>query len=81
MCLAIPAKVLKVKGKHAECDFGGVKRDVNIEMTDGIKEGDYVVVHVGYAIEKMSEEEAMESFKIWNKLLEMEENKDLLKKE
>ena len=80
MCLAVPAKVLELKENIAVCDFGGVKRNVNIEMIEEVKIGDYLVVHVGYAIEKMSEKEAMETYKIWNEILEMEENKNIIGK-
>ncbi len=72
MCLAIPARVMKIKGNTAECDFGGVTRNVNIEMVE-VEVNDYVIVHVGYAIEKMSEKEAKETIELWKHILEMEE--------
>ncbi len=70
MCLAVPAKVLQIKDEYAECDFGGVTREVNTGLLDTVEVGDYVVVHVGYAIGKMSAEEAMDVYGIWNKLLD-----------
>ena len=73
MCLAIPAKVIKVNGNLAKVDFGeGVLREVNVSLVD-VKAGDYVLVHAGYAIQVLSEEEAMETLKLWNEILELAE--------
>ncbi len=70
MCLAIPARVMSVEGNHANVDFGqGVLRDVNISLVEA-KVGDYVLVHAGYAIQVVEENEAKETLKIWNELLE-----------
>jgi hydrogenase expression/formation protein HypC len=71
MCLAIPAKVLKIRGKDALVDFGGVRRDVRIDMVD-VQVGDYVIVHTGYAIQTMSEEDARESLKMFEEILSAE---------
>jgi len=73
MCLAIPAKVIKVNGNLAKVDFGeGVLREVNVSLVD-VKAGDYVLVHAGYAIQVLSEEEAIETLKLWNEILELAE--------
>ena len=73
MCLAIPAKVIKVDGNLAKVDFGeGVLREVNVSLVD-VKAGDYVLVHAGYAIQVLSEEEAMETLKLWSEILELTE--------
>ncbi len=56
MCLAISAKILKLKGEYATADFGGVRKDVNILLTPNVKPGDNVLVHAGFAIEKLSKE-------------------------
>ena len=70
MCLAIPAKVLEVNGDIAKVDFGqGVAREVNIMLVDA-KVGEYVLVHAGYAIEKMDQEAAEKSLKMWREVLE-----------
>ena len=53
MCLAIPGKIIKIKNQLAIVDFQGVKKEINISIVD-IKVGDYVMVHAGFAIEKMS---------------------------
>jgi len=55
MCLAIPGKILKINGQIAEINFNGIRKDVNIAMVD-VKIGDFVMVHAGFAIEKMEPE-------------------------
>lgn len=70
MCLAIPARVIRVVGDRAEVDFGeGVLREVNVTLVDP-KIGEYVLVHAGYAIQKMDEKEALETLSLWNEVLE-----------
>jgi len=69
MCLAIPAKVVSVKGDNAQVDFGeGVLKEVNITLVDA-KTGDYVLVHAGYAIQVLKEEEAQETLRLWSEIL------------
>jgi hydrogenase expression/formation protein HypC len=72
MCLAIPAKVIEIKEDKAKVDFGeGVLREVNITLVN-VKEGDYVLVHAGYAIQVLEEEEAQETLQLWNEILQTE---------
>lgn len=69
MCLAIPARVVSVEGEKAQVDFGeGVLRDINVTLVDA-KVGEYVLVHAGYAIQKMDETEAKETLALWNEIL------------
>lgn len=68
MCLAVPAKVLEIRGRKAKVDFGGVFRDVDISLVNA-KPGDYVIVHAGYAIEVMDRETAEETLKLWEEIL------------
>jgi len=69
MCLAIPARVMSVKGEKAQVDFGeGVLRDVNVTLVDA-RVGEYVLVHAGYAIQKMDEKDAKETLALWNEIL------------
>ncbi len=58
MCLAVPAKVVKIAGKSAEVEIGKISKRINIELIDKIKTGDYVIVHAGFAIQKIDEKEA-----------------------
>ena len=70
LCLAIPARVLEVKGDIAIVDFGeGVAREVNVMLVEA-EVGEYVLVHAGYAIEKLNQKAAEESLKTWQEILE-----------
>jgi len=69
MCLAIPAQVVSVKDNTAIVDFGGVKRSVSIALLEKLEPGDYVIVHTGYAIQKMDRKEAEESLELWREVL------------
>ena len=72
MCLAIPARVIHVDGGKAQVDFGeGVLRDVNVTLVDA-KVGDYVLVHAGYAIQTVDEEDALETLALWKEILAAE---------
>jgi len=70
MCLAIPGKVLETQGNVAKVDFGnGVIRDVDITLVD-VDVGKYVLVHTGYAIQVMEEEDARETLDLWREILD-----------
>ncbi len=69
MCLAVPGLIEDIDGDTAEVDFGGVTREVNISLVEA-EIGDYVIVHAGYAIEKLEEEEAKKSLEAWDEVLE-----------
>jgi hydrogenase expression/formation protein HypC len=59
MCLAIPAKVVEIaEGDQAIVDLGGVRKDVSLALVEGVQVGDYVIVHVGYALTRLDPEEA-----------------------
>jgi len=64
MCLAIPVKVVKVKGTLAEVDMSGVKRQADIRFLENIKPGDYILLHAGFAIEKINKKEAQKTLKL-----------------
>lgn len=73
MCYAIPARVVKAEGDWGVVDFGdGVERRVVLAMVDA-KEGDYVLVHAGYAIQVLDEEEALQIIEDYRKMLELAE--------
>jgi len=76
MCLAIPALVTRLKDGKAKVDFGeGVLREVNVSLVD-VKEGDYVLVHAGYAIQTVDKEDALETLALWKEILEFEKDTD-----
>ena len=69
MCLAIPAKVVEIKGDTARVDFGaGTIHEVNVSLVDA-KIGEYVIVHAGYAIEVLDRKAAEETLALWNEIL------------
>jgi hydrogenase expression/formation protein HypC len=70
MCLAIPGKVLEIENTMARVDFGyGTIRDVDISLVD-VEVGKYVLVHTGYAIQVMDEQEADKTLEIWREILD-----------
>jgi hydrogenase expression/formation protein HypC len=70
MCLAIPGRVLEINGNVAKVDFGSkATREVDITLVD-VEEGQYVLVHVGYAIQVLDEAAAEETLKLWREILE-----------
>lgn len=75
MCLAVPGKVLEVWGESeidrmARVSFGGIVKEVCLAYTPDAQVGEYVIVHVGFALNKVDEEEA---YRIFEQLREMEE--------
>ena len=79
MCLSIPSKVVEIlPDNYAIVDTMGVKRKVSLDlMPEPVEIGDYVLIHVGYAMTKMSEEDALESIKVYEEIIkhiEEEEN-------
>jgi hydrogenase expression/formation protein HypC len=64
MCLAIPAKVLSIEDTRAQVDMGGIRREVSLMLTPDAAVGDYVLLHCGYAIQRLDEEEALETLQI-----------------
>jgi len=59
MCLAIPARVVELTGDdNARVDLGGVRKEISLALVDEVAVGDYVIVHVGYALSKLDAEEA-----------------------
>jgi len=61
MCLGIPARIIKIEGEFAEADIDGASIRIGLQMVDNVEPGDYVLVHAGYALEKISEKDAFET--------------------
>jgi len=64
MCLAIPALIKSIEDKEAEAEIGGITRRISLWLTPEAKVGDYVLVHTGYAINILDEEEAEETLSL-----------------
>lgn len=78
MCLAIPGKIVEIvdeENQIAKVEVGGVKRNVNIGMLDKeeTRVGDYVLIHVGFAMSKIDEAEAQETLRVLNEIGQYEE--------
>ncbi len=67
MCLAIPGRVIEVRGDVATVDYGGEKRKARIEDIR-VSPGDYVIVQFGFVMQKLAEEEALKSLETWTSL-------------
>lgn len=70
MCLGIPMKVLKIEGERAIAEIGGAEKEISIVLVDNLKVGDYVIVHAGFAIEKLDEKEALETLELIREIVE-----------
>lgn len=70
MCLGIPMKVLKIEGERAVAEIGGAEKEISIVLVDNLKVGDYVIVHAGFAIEKLDEKEALETLELIREIVE-----------
>lgn len=64
MCLAIPSKIVKIDNNMGIIDVGGVRSEVSLFLIEDPNVGDYVIVHAGFAIQKIDEAEARESLKL-----------------
>jgi hydrogenase expression/formation protein HypC len=75
MCLGIPMKILEINQFMARCEAKGIERDVSLFMLqdDTVIVGDYIVVQMGYATQKMSEAEALNAWKIYDEMLLLED--------
>ncbi|WP_461866209.1 HypC/HybG/HupF family hydrogenase formation chaperone [Thermococcus sp.] len=71
MCLAVPARVVEIRDKVAIVDFGGIRREARLDLLPDVKVGDYVIVHTGFAIEKLDEKQALESLKAWEEIMQV----------
>ena len=72
MCLGIPMQIKSIDGFTAHCEAKGVERDVSLFMMqdDDLAVDDYIVVHVGYAIQKITEQDAQTAWELYDQMLE-----------
>jgi len=71
MCLAVPMQVKSIANEMAVCEIDGVKREACLMMIDGVQVGDYVLIHAGFAIERIDEDEAQLTLKALREALDM----------
>ena len=69
MCLAVPSKIIEINDKIAKVDVDGVIRETSIMLMDDVKIGDYVIVHAGFAINKIDEEAALQTLEDMRNIL------------
>jgi hydrogenase expression/formation protein HypC len=70
VCIAVPAEVLEIReGNIGLVDYGELKQEVRLDLVD-VKVGEYVLVHVGFAIQKLSREEGLETLEIFRQVYE-----------
>jgi len=74
MCLGVPMRVVELDGFVARCEAKGIERSVNLFLLqhEEIAPGDHVMVHVGYAIQKMTEEEAVSAWNLYDEMFARE---------
>ncbi len=74
MCLAVPMKITAIDGFLCSCEARGIEREVSLFMMQGedLNIGDNILVHVGYAIQKVSAQEAAESWELFDEILATE---------
>lgn len=69
MCLAIPAQVVELRdGDNAVVDLAGVRKEISLSLVENVAVGDYVIVHVGYALNKLDPEEAAKTLALFAEL-------------
>ena len=79
MCIAAPAQIVKIDREEnvLYADFGGARQAAKMDLLPDVEIGEYVLIHAGYAIEKLSEEAAKESLEAWEELLDVLEEEDM----
>ncbi|MDI6781683.1 MAG: HypC/HybG/HupF family hydrogenase formation chaperone [bacterium] len=64
MCLGIPVKIMKISDSLADVETGGVVRQASLALVEDVRVGDFVILHAGFAIQKVDEQEAMETLRL-----------------
>ncbi len=71
MCLAVPLRIEAIEGEMATVELGGVRRQVSLVLTPEAQVGDYAIVHTGFALSVLDEEEARETLELFRAMEEM----------
>lgn len=75
MCLAIPAQVVELRdGDNAVVDLAGVRKEISLSLVDNVAVGDYVIVHVGYALNKLDPDEAAKTLALFAEIGQLDDD-------
>ena len=69
MCLGVPMQVMSIDGELAICEIDGVRREASLMMVDDVGVGDFVIIHAGFAIEKLDVDDAQETLRLFREAL------------
>ena len=77
MCLGVPMRIVEINGFQARCEARGIERQANLFLLqhENLQVGDMVMIHVGNAIQKMSEEDARSAWEIYDEMLALEQER------
>ena len=70
MCIAVPLEVVEIKDNIARARFGSSSREVHLDLIDGVKVGDFILVHAGFAIEKLNKDEAEKTLLLFKEIVD-----------
>ncbi len=68
MCLAVPLQLIEIDGSNAVGEAMGMRRQIRVDFIENLRIGDYVIVHAGFAIERLPERQAMEDLEAWEEV-------------
>lgn len=68
MCLAVPMKLIRIEGNKGIVELSGIKKEISLNLLRDVEIGDYLIIHAGFAIEKLNEEEAKKTLEIWKEI-------------
>jgi len=72
MCLSVPAQIIRIDGQMADVSIGGALFKAGLQMVENVSVGDYILLHAGFAIQKISEEDALETIKLLKEMDDLE---------
>jgi len=68
MCLAVPMQILSIQNDKGIVEISGIKREIGLQMIADVSPGDYIIVHAGFAIQKLDEKEAIETLALFKEM-------------
>ncbi len=69
MCISVPMKVLEINGQRGIADIGGMSREIDLRFLSQVEVGDYVIVHAGFALQRLDQNEAEETLSLLREVL------------